>query len=139
VTDILTMLTAMSEALLRIVVGAALIPHGLRMTFGFFRKTGQPLRNPRILAEYLDKQGYRPWRLWALGDLGNPTRLRASARRWVVHARGRGASGALSAGDERRALVRRTILLESARARIHADVDHRRGLLPGPRRRYDLA
>ena len=66
VTDILTALGPITEALLRIAVGAALIPHGLRMTFGFFPSTGQPLRNPRMLADYLDKQGYRPGRLWAL-------------------------------------------------------------------------
>jgi len=66
VTDILAALGPVTEALLRIAVGAALIPHGLRMTFGFFPNTGQPLRNPRKLADYLDKQGYRPGRLWAL-------------------------------------------------------------------------
>jgi putative oxidoreductase len=66
VTDIWAMLGPITEALLRIAVGAALIPHGLRMTFGFFPNTGQPLRNPRMLADYLDKQGYRPGRLWAL-------------------------------------------------------------------------
>ena len=65
-TDILAALGPVTEALLRIAVGAALIPHGLRMTFGFFPNTGQPLRNTRMLADYLDKQGYRPGRLWAL-------------------------------------------------------------------------
>lgn len=65
-TDIFAALGPITEALLRIAVGGALIPHGLRMTFGFFPNTGQPLRNPRMLAEYLDKQGYRPGRLWAL-------------------------------------------------------------------------
>jgi len=66
VTDVFATLAPITEALLRIVVGAALIPHGLRMTFGFYPNTGQPLRNPRMLADYLDKQGYRPGRLWAL-------------------------------------------------------------------------
>ena len=55
-----------AEALLRVWVGLALVPHGLRMTFGFFAGTGQPLRNVGMLAAYLDKQGYRPGRLWAL-------------------------------------------------------------------------
>jgi putative oxidoreductase len=64
-TDMFATLAPATEALLRIAVGAALIPHGLRMTFGFFPNTGQPLRNPRMLADYLDKQGYRPGRLWA--------------------------------------------------------------------------
>ena len=55
-----------AEALLRGVVGLALVPHGLRMTFGFFPNTGQPLRNIGLLANYLDKQGYRPGKVWAL-------------------------------------------------------------------------
>ena len=54
-----------AEALLRAVVGLALVPHGLRMTFGFFGTTGQPLRNIGMLAAYLEKQGYRPGWLWA--------------------------------------------------------------------------
>jgi putative oxidoreductase len=54
-----------AEALLRGVVGLALVPHGLRMTFGFFPNTGQPLRNIGLLANYLDKQGYRPGKVWA--------------------------------------------------------------------------
>lgn len=63
--EFLATFALLTEALLRIVVGAALIPHGLRMTFGFFPNTGQPLRNPKMLAGYLDKQGYRPGRFWA--------------------------------------------------------------------------
>jgi putative oxidoreductase len=59
------MLTPVAEALLRVMVGLALVPHGLRMTFGFFSKTGQPLQNIGMLADYLDKQGYRPGKLWA--------------------------------------------------------------------------
>jgi putative oxidoreductase len=55
----------LSEALLRVCVGLALVPHGLRMTFGLFANTGQPLRNVRMLADYLDKQGYRPGKFWA--------------------------------------------------------------------------
>ena len=54
-----------SEALLRVVVGLALVPHGLRMTFGLFADTGQPFRNPAMLAEYLDRSGYRPGKFWA--------------------------------------------------------------------------
>ena len=46
--------------LLRVVVGLALVPHALRNTFGFFPNTGQPLRSIKMLADYLDKQGYRP-------------------------------------------------------------------------------
>jgi len=55
----------LAEALLRAVIGLALVPHGLRMTFGFFRNTGQPLHNIGMLADYLDKQGYRPAKVWA--------------------------------------------------------------------------
>jgi putative oxidoreductase len=55
----------LAEALLRIAVGLALVPHGLRMTFGLFPTTGQPLRNIPMLADYLDKQGYRPGKVWA--------------------------------------------------------------------------
>lgn len=55
-----------AEAGLRAFVGLALVPHGLRMTFGFFPNTGQPLRNVRMLADYLDKHGYRPGKAWAL-------------------------------------------------------------------------
>jgi putative oxidoreductase len=58
-------LVPVTEALLRIAVGLALVPHGLRMTFGFFPKTGQPLQSLSMLAQYLDKQGYRPGALWA--------------------------------------------------------------------------
>jgi putative oxidoreductase len=56
----------LTEALLRIAVGLAMVPHGLRMTFGFFPTTGQPLRNIGMLADYLDKQGYRPGKPLAL-------------------------------------------------------------------------
>jgi putative oxidoreductase len=50
---------------LRVWVGLALVPHGLRNTFNFFPTTGQPLRSIRTLADYMDKQGYRPGMLWA--------------------------------------------------------------------------
>jgi putative oxidoreductase len=64
----------LTEALLRVAVGLALVPHGLRMTFGFFPTTGQPLRNIGMLADYLDKQGYRP---------GTPLALAISATQLV--------------------------------------------------------
>ncbi len=54
-----------AEALLRIVVGLWMVPHGLRMAFGFFPGTGLPQRNLHMLAVDLDKWGYRPGRLWA--------------------------------------------------------------------------
>jgi uncharacterized membrane protein YphA (DoxX/SURF4 family) len=55
----------LAEALLRAAVGLALVPHALRMMFGFFPNTGQPLRNVWMLAAYLDKQRYRPGKVWA--------------------------------------------------------------------------
>jgi putative oxidoreductase len=58
-------LSLLAEAVLRVWVGLAFVPHGLRMTFGFFPNTGQPMRNVTMLAGYLDKQGYRPGNLWA--------------------------------------------------------------------------
>lgn len=63
--DLCRTFASLSEALLRICVGLALVPHGLRMTFGFFPNTEQPLQNLRMLADYLDKQGYRPGAIWA--------------------------------------------------------------------------
>ena len=58
-------LAPLTEALLRAVVGFALVPHGLRNTFGCFPSTGQPLRSLRMLADYMHKQGYRPGIVWA--------------------------------------------------------------------------
>jgi putative oxidoreductase len=55
----------LAEALLRVSVGLALVPHGLRNTFGCFPTTGQPLRSVRMLADYMEKQGYRPGIVWA--------------------------------------------------------------------------
>ncbi len=58
-------LDAVIEALLRVVVGLALVPHGLRVTFGFFRGTGMSAGNLKMLVEQLDRDGYRPGKLWA--------------------------------------------------------------------------
>jgi putative oxidoreductase len=54
-----------AEALLRIIVGLALVPHGLRMTFGFFAGTGLKVDSLKALAAQLDQTGYRPGWLWA--------------------------------------------------------------------------
>jgi putative oxidoreductase len=53
-------------ALLRIAVGLALVPHGLRNTFGFFPNTGMPALSLGELARYLDANGYRPGKFWAV-------------------------------------------------------------------------
>src|SRR5438067_12361990 len=54
-----------AAALLRVGVGLALVPHGLRNTFGFFPTTGVRSHNLAELAKQLDHDGYRPGRLWA--------------------------------------------------------------------------
>jgi putative oxidoreductase len=56
---------AVIEALLRVVVGGALVPHGLRVTFGFFRGTGLKGHGLATLAQQLNADGYHPGRLWA--------------------------------------------------------------------------
>ncbi len=58
-------LSPVAYALLRFIVGFALIPHGLRVTFGFFPTTGQPVRNLTMLAEHLEQGGFRPGKFWA--------------------------------------------------------------------------
>lgn len=55
----------LAEALLRVVVGLSLIPHGLRMSMGFFPNSGGPVSSVRDFASLLDDGGYRPGRLWA--------------------------------------------------------------------------
>lgn len=56
---------AFAFALLRVWVGLALVPHGLRNTFGFFPNTGVQALNLGALAKQLDQSGYRPGRFWA--------------------------------------------------------------------------
>lgn len=58
-------LAPFAEALLRIAVGLALVPHGLRNTFGFFPHTGVRAHNLTELAKQLDDDGYWPGALWA--------------------------------------------------------------------------
>jgi len=58
-------LAPFADALLRIAVGLALVPHGLRNTFGFFPNTGVRAHNLTQLAAQLDSDGYRPGRFWA--------------------------------------------------------------------------
>jgi putative oxidoreductase len=59
-------LSPYAYALLRVAVGLALVPHGLRNTFGFFPNTGVRALNLRELAAQLNDSGYRPGRLWAV-------------------------------------------------------------------------
>lgn len=58
-------LAPFAYALLRIVVGLALVPHGLRNTFGLFPDTGAVSLSLKELAANLDGNGYRPGRFWA--------------------------------------------------------------------------
>jgi putative oxidoreductase len=58
-------LAPFADALLRVAVGLALVPHGLRNTFGFFPNTGVRAQNLTDLAKQLDHDGYRPGALWA--------------------------------------------------------------------------
>jgi putative oxidoreductase len=51
--------------LLRVAVGLALVPHGLRNTFGFFPNTGVRALSLKALATQLDRDGYRPGAFWA--------------------------------------------------------------------------
>jgi putative oxidoreductase len=55
-----------AEAALRAVVGLALVPHGLRNTFGMWPTTGVRSHSLSELAQQLDADGYRPGRFWAL-------------------------------------------------------------------------
>jgi putative oxidoreductase len=63
--DIYQTLAPWAEALLRVIIGLALVPHGLRMALDVFPNTGGPIRNLAMMADALDKWGYRPGRLWA--------------------------------------------------------------------------
>jgi putative oxidoreductase len=59
------MIAPFADALLRVAVGLALVPHGLRNTFGFFPNTGAQALNLAVLAKYLDENGYRPGWFWS--------------------------------------------------------------------------
>jgi len=58
-------LAPIAYALLRVAVGLALVPHGLRNTFGFFPNTGVAAQDLASLAKQLDASGYRPGKFWA--------------------------------------------------------------------------
>ncbi len=54
-----------AEMLARIVLGLALVPHGLRLTFGFFPNTGSRVLNLATLRVNLNAHGYKPATFWA--------------------------------------------------------------------------
>jgi len=55
------------EALLRFIVGMALVPHGMRMCLGYFKGTGIPISNVAGLAGTFERKGYHPAWLWTYG------------------------------------------------------------------------
>jgi putative oxidoreductase len=65
VTGLYYTLSPFAYALLRIIVGLALVPHGLRNTFGLFPNSAAVSLNLKELAAGLDRSGYRPGRFWA--------------------------------------------------------------------------
>ena len=58
-------LSPFADALLRVAVGLALVPHGLRNTFGCFPNTGVRAYDLKELAAQLDETGYWPGKFWA--------------------------------------------------------------------------
>ena len=130
-----------TEAMLRIVVGLALVPHGLRMTFGLFAGPNIKVRNLKDhLAAQLDGDGYRPGNLWAPRDLGH--RASSLAHCWPprpVHPHRRVTNRDLSHGGVLGTLAQGRLVLEHPGPGIHPDVDDRGGVFPGPRRRNVFA
>jgi putative oxidoreductase len=53
------------EALLRVITGLILVPHGLRAGLGLFPNTGMPIDSLRKLGSAVAAAGYRPGLLWA--------------------------------------------------------------------------
>ena len=54
-----------AEALIRVVVGLALVPHALRFCFGMFPNSGSRALSIAALEVGLARSGYRPTWLWA--------------------------------------------------------------------------
>ncbi len=54
-----------AETLIRVVVGLALVPHGLRFCLGLFPNTGSRILSLELLAAQLQRSGYRPAPFWA--------------------------------------------------------------------------
>ncbi len=59
-------LAPVAEAVLRAAVGLALVPHGLRLFYGFFPGTGVNLGSFAAFTAMLERGGYRPAPFWAL-------------------------------------------------------------------------
>jgi putative oxidoreductase len=48
------------EALLRFAVGFAMVPHGLRMSLGYFKNTGGPPGTLASVVQMYDRKGFHP-------------------------------------------------------------------------------
>jgi putative oxidoreductase len=53
-------------ALVRAIVGLALVPHALRFCFGLFPQSGSRILSLALLTGALERSGYRPGRVWAI-------------------------------------------------------------------------
>lgn len=53
-------------ALVRAIVGLALVPHALRFCFGMFPQSGSRILSLALLTSALERSGYRPGRFWAI-------------------------------------------------------------------------
>jgi putative oxidoreductase len=58
-------LAPLALLLLRVFVGLALVPHGLRVAFGWFPNTGARSTSVAQFGASLEKRGARPGMLWA--------------------------------------------------------------------------
>jgi putative oxidoreductase len=56
--------TPWAETLLRVWCGIALLPHALRCFFGWFPNTGSRILSPTLLAQGIERSGFRPGRWW---------------------------------------------------------------------------
>jgi putative oxidoreductase len=59
-----TALAPWAEALLRFTVGAIMVPHGLRMSFGYFKGTGGPPGTLDSVVQMYDRKGFHPGWFW---------------------------------------------------------------------------
>ena len=132
-------LAPFAEALLRAVTGLALVPHGLRMTFGFFPDSGLKVRILAMLARQLDETGYRPGRLWAPAIAFTELVCGPLLALGLFTPADGGGGLHLPCRVQCRALARRRLFLEQAGARIHAALGGGGLLFSGPRRRRLLA
>ena len=135
--DAYRLLAPFAEAVLRVVTGLILVPHGLRAAFGFFPDTGMPINSLKLLGDAVAAAGYRPGLFWATVVvatelIGGPMlALRAA------HAAGKRCDLHSARAVRGRTLARR-LVLEHIGNRIPAAVGSLRALFPGQRGRGDF-